>query len=212
MLLVHGLILALRLICLSSFVVSPNQMDNLRETLAAARADGTEVRGIAVINPGNPTGNILAEEQIKDIIKVKYVERKGTTDASILSNSSCGRDRGVFVKTRQDKLCHAQCKLVEWVDGFLKRYIRRFLHPSRILTLICTRYTEHVQLCQGMSWRHTNRKCGELLGYLTCSSSRPVYDPCKKTLRDSFWAGRKYRPARALKSPRRKMRPRSILL
>lgn len=45
-------------------------MDNLRKTLAAARADGTEVRGIAVINPGNPTGNILAEEQIKDIIQV----------------------------------------------------------------------------------------------------------------------------------------------
>lgn len=48
-------------------------MENLRQTLAAARADGTEVRGIAVINPGNPTGNILAEEQIKDIIQVNTV-------------------------------------------------------------------------------------------------------------------------------------------
>lgn len=46
-------------------------MDNLRQSLADARADGTEVRGIAVINPGNPTGNILAEEQIKDIIQVR---------------------------------------------------------------------------------------------------------------------------------------------
>lgn len=45
-------------------------MDNLRNTLSAARANGTEVRGIAIINPGNPTGNILVEEQIKDIIKV----------------------------------------------------------------------------------------------------------------------------------------------
>lgn len=45
-------------------------MDNLRNTLSAARANGTVVRGIAIINPGNPTGNILVEEQIKDIIKV----------------------------------------------------------------------------------------------------------------------------------------------
>ncbi len=58
------------IIFISMLIVLPNQMDNLRETLAAARADGTEVRGIAVINPGNPTGNILAEEQIKDIIQV----------------------------------------------------------------------------------------------------------------------------------------------
>ncbi|CAM9304080.1 unnamed protein product [Hapterophycus canaliculatus] len=50
-------------------------MENLRKTLAAARADGTEVRGIAVINPGNPTGNILAEEQIKDIIKMAVDEK-----------------------------------------------------------------------------------------------------------------------------------------
>lgn len=46
------------------------QMNNLRESLATARANGVEVRGIAVINPGNPTGNVLAEEQIKDIIQV----------------------------------------------------------------------------------------------------------------------------------------------
>lgn len=47
-------------------------MDNLRKSLATARANGVEVRGIAVINPGNPTGNILAEEQIKDIIQARY--------------------------------------------------------------------------------------------------------------------------------------------
>lgn len=46
------------------------QMQNLRKSLETARANGVEVRGIAVINPGNPTGNILAEEQIKDIIQV----------------------------------------------------------------------------------------------------------------------------------------------
>nr|AIT69931.1 alanine transaminase [Sargassum thunbergii] len=46
------------------------QMENLAEALATARGNGVEVRGIAVINPGNPTGNILAEDQIKDIIQM----------------------------------------------------------------------------------------------------------------------------------------------
>lgn len=59
-------------------------MDNLRQTLADARADGTEVRGIAVINPGNPTGNILAEEQIKDIIQVKHRNTHGNPSARLL--------------------------------------------------------------------------------------------------------------------------------
>nr|AIT69915.1 alanine transaminase [Undaria pinnatifida] len=51
------------------------EMDNLRESLATARAGGVEVRGIAVINPGNPTGNILAEKQIKDIIDMAVEEK-----------------------------------------------------------------------------------------------------------------------------------------
>ncbi|CAN0070932.1 unnamed protein product [Ascophyllum nodosum] len=46
------------------------EMDNLREAVTNARGDGIEVRGIAVINPGNPTGNILLEDQIKDIIQM----------------------------------------------------------------------------------------------------------------------------------------------
>lgn len=48
-------------------------MENLAEALATARDNGVEVRGIAVINPGNPTGNILAEGQIRDIIQVRHV-------------------------------------------------------------------------------------------------------------------------------------------
>nr|AIT69918.1 alanine transaminase [Desmarestia viridis] len=51
------------------------EMANLRESLKTARGNGVEVRGIAVINPGNPTGNILAEEQIKDIIQMGVDEK-----------------------------------------------------------------------------------------------------------------------------------------
>jgi aspartate/methionine/tyrosine aminotransferase len=46
-------------------------MAQLRESLTKARdSDGVCVRGICVINPGNPTGSILTEEQIADIIKL----------------------------------------------------------------------------------------------------------------------------------------------
>lgn len=55
----------------SALIASWQKLGNLRKALDEARAEGVEVRGIAVINPGNPTGNILAEEQIRDIIQVK---------------------------------------------------------------------------------------------------------------------------------------------
>lgn len=72
-------------------------MDNLRESLTTARAKGVEVRGIAVINPGNPTGNILAEEQIKDIIEVRQCERYFLREPEI----SC-----VYVFHRIVSCCH----------------------------------------------------------------------------------------------------------
>lgn len=67
-----------------------SQMENLRESLAIARADGVEVRGIAVINPGNPTGNILAADQIKDIIEVIIVSL-GTVLIAVMAITSDDR-------------------------------------------------------------------------------------------------------------------------
>lgn len=40
-----------------------------------SRKNGTEVRAIVVINPGNPTGQVLSEQNIKDIIKFAQKER-----------------------------------------------------------------------------------------------------------------------------------------
>ena len=33
---------------------------------------GINLRGMVVINPGNPTGNVLSREDIEDIIKICY--------------------------------------------------------------------------------------------------------------------------------------------
>lgn len=43
-------------------------MESLQEALHYAREDYTAVRGIVVINPGNPTGQVISEENMREII------------------------------------------------------------------------------------------------------------------------------------------------
>lgn len=49
--------------------------DEIRAALARARAEGTSVRAIAFINPGNPTGTIMGEEDVKALLQFAYDER-----------------------------------------------------------------------------------------------------------------------------------------
>ncbi|GAA5878049.1 hypothetical protein JCM1840_001727 [Sporobolomyces johnsonii] len=48
---------------------------DVRRNVEKARHDGTVLKGMVVINPGNPTGNCLTRENIEDIIKLCYDER-----------------------------------------------------------------------------------------------------------------------------------------
>eukprot|EP00730_Choanoeca_flexa_P014224 TRINITY_DN6140_c0_g1_i2.p1 TRINITY_DN6140_c0_g1~~TRINITY_DN6140_c0_g1_i2.p1 ORF type:complete len:605 (+),score=96.85 TRINITY_DN6140_c0_g1_i2:193-1815(+) len=50
-------------------------IDSLRQSLAEARADGTDVRAMCVINPGNPTGQVLTQETMQDVIRFCHEER-----------------------------------------------------------------------------------------------------------------------------------------
>ena len=47
----------------------------LEESLERAKSEGIDVKGIVVINPGNPTGSILTEESMRDVIN--FAERYG---------------------------------------------------------------------------------------------------------------------------------------
>mmetsp|Transcript_16381 Transcript_16381/g.40841 ORF Transcript_16381/g.40841 Transcript_16381/m.40841 type:complete len:490 (-) Transcript_16381:295-1764(-) len=47
---------------------------HLKAQLAAARAQGTIVRGMVVINPGNPTGQCLSYDNLRELIKFAYDE------------------------------------------------------------------------------------------------------------------------------------------
>ncbi|GAA5970626.1 hypothetical protein JCM3765_006120 [Sporobolomyces pararoseus] len=50
-------------------------IEDLRKNVEKARHDGTVLKGMVVINPGNPTGNCLTLDNMQDIIKLCYEER-----------------------------------------------------------------------------------------------------------------------------------------
>lgn len=45
---------------------------DIRERIKNAKDVGIDLRAIVVINPGNPTGNVLKRENIEDIIRVSH--------------------------------------------------------------------------------------------------------------------------------------------
>ncbi|CAM9570158.1 unnamed protein product, partial [Phaeothamnion confervicola] len=51
------------------------QAEGLRASLNAAKARGVCVRAVVVINPGNPTGTVLEESDIRSIIELAVEER-----------------------------------------------------------------------------------------------------------------------------------------
>jgi alanine transaminase len=47
----------------------------LKSQLAAARANGVAVRGLVVINPGNPTGQTLSEANMREVVAICAEEK-----------------------------------------------------------------------------------------------------------------------------------------
>lgn len=47
-------------------------INDIRHRIKNAKDVGIELRAIVVINPGNPTGNVLRRENIEDIIRVSH--------------------------------------------------------------------------------------------------------------------------------------------
>lgn len=50
-------------------------LEQIRSAYIAAQSDGTDVRAIVIINPGNPTGAVLSEEDVSSIIEFAAEER-----------------------------------------------------------------------------------------------------------------------------------------
>ncbi|ORX89228.1 PLP-dependent transferase [Basidiobolus meristosporus CBS 931.73] len=49
--------------------------NDLKEAIHKARQEGTDVRALVIINPGNPTGQCLSDENMKEIIEFCHRER-----------------------------------------------------------------------------------------------------------------------------------------
>jgi len=47
-------------------------IDELKKIIVDSKARGKNIRSLVVINPGNPTGQVLSYDNIKDVIKVCY--------------------------------------------------------------------------------------------------------------------------------------------
>jgi len=50
-------------------------LESLRKAVKDARARGTHVRGMVFINPGNPTGQCLSKDNLKELIKFAHDEK-----------------------------------------------------------------------------------------------------------------------------------------
>jgi aspartate/methionine/tyrosine aminotransferase len=48
---------------------------DLEKSVSTARANGTDVRALVIINPGNPTGQCLSEENMREIIEFCYTQQ-----------------------------------------------------------------------------------------------------------------------------------------
>ena len=47
----------------------------MRQAIHKARSDGTDLRAVVIINPGNPTGQCLSLENMKEIVELAYDEK-----------------------------------------------------------------------------------------------------------------------------------------
>jgi hypothetical protein len=63
-------------------------IDSLKASVAAARAAGKAVRGLVFINPGNPTGQCLSVDNLRELIKC--AGRPGALGAAALALSDLG--------------------------------------------------------------------------------------------------------------------------
>lgn len=45
------------------------QVSELQRSLKEAKNSGVDVRALCVINPGNPTGNCLSKDNMKDVVR-----------------------------------------------------------------------------------------------------------------------------------------------
>lgn len=75
-------------------------LDSIRSQVAKAKADGKAVRALVYINPGNPTGQCLSAENLREIIKFAH-EEKLVLMADEVYQENVYQDERPFVSTKK---------------------------------------------------------------------------------------------------------------
>lgn len=75
-------------------------LDSIKAQLKKAREEGKAVRGLVYINPGNPTGQCLAYDNLKEIVKLAH-EEKLVLMADEVYQENVYQDERPFVATKK---------------------------------------------------------------------------------------------------------------
>ena len=75
-------------------------MESLRAAVAKARSEGIMVRGMVFINPGNPTGQCLSQENLQELAKFAH-EEKVVLMADEVYQENIYQDERPFVSMRK---------------------------------------------------------------------------------------------------------------
>ena len=89
------------------------QAEDLKQQLAKARNEGITVRGIVVINPGNPTGQLLSKENVEAIIRL-CVEENLVLMADEVYQTNVYRDGKTFTSFRKVRIASISTVLIQW--------------------------------------------------------------------------------------------------
>lgn len=68
-------------------------MDEIRKSLTTAREQGKDVRAMVVINPGNPTGSVLSESSMQEIVNFCMDEKIVLMADEVYQKNIYGKDK-----------------------------------------------------------------------------------------------------------------------
>lgn len=96
-------------------------MEAIRSSIHEARASGTNVRALVFINPGNPTGQCLTADNLKDLCKLAYEE------GLVLLADEVYQPSMYYVYTQQMRAVHVLQRTISKIIVLIDRYYFNFL-------------------------------------------------------------------------------------
>ncbi|KAI8147895.1 pyridoxal phosphate-dependent transferase [Fennellomyces sp. T-0311] len=91
-------------------------VEEIKEKVKQARAQGVDVRALAIINPGNPTGQCLDAQNMQDILTFCYEERVVLLADEVYQTNVYEPEQRPFISFKQALMEHPQRDNIELVS------------------------------------------------------------------------------------------------